>query len=249
MNQPFVPNVYLNPGANIAEGMSAVELNNRAHALSNQGDYAGAEALYKEALVIKENSFGPDSIQAALTRNSLGEQQLRLGKLDDAEENLRKAVEIRNAQKAGFDAAVSRENLAQVLEAKGDLVGAKAMRASGAPNEISCGNYNVSWVPDLRRVITDDAAQCPGQMFKLKDLMQCAKCMASSFSSLSRSRISLTRSLSLSFTALGHARYRTFERLLPPNLIPSPSSSLKIGSRGINTIANQRPRPLHEPVR
>ena len=124
--------------------MASISLNNEAVALFKEGRYAEAEPLNKEALRLKIQSFGPSSIQAALSHNGLGETQLKLGKLDEAEDNLRKAVEIRNSLgRTGFDAAVSRESLAQVLEAKGDMIGAKAMRLSGAPNAIACGNYEV----------------------------------------------------------------------------------------------------------
>ncbi|KAF8522118.1 hypothetical protein BU17DRAFT_87218 [Hysterangium stoloniferum] len=122
----------------------AILLNNEALQLSELGDNAGAERLHKEALSIKERIHGPDSIQAALTRNALGEVQLKQGKYDEAEENLRKAVAVRSASGHAFDGAVSRENLAQVLEAKGQLKEAKETRDLGRPDKLSCGNYNVA---------------------------------------------------------------------------------------------------------
>ncbi|KIO22966.1 hypothetical protein M407DRAFT_53869, partial [Tulasnella calospora MUT 4182] len=118
----------------------ASNLNHQALARSQAGDHAGAELLHKQALEIKINSTGPNSIQTALSYNGLGETQLKLGKFDEAEETLSRAVEIREAG-ASFDAAVSRENLAQVYEAKGLWDQARKTRTK-VPNQMVCSNYN-----------------------------------------------------------------------------------------------------------
>ena len=81
------------------------------------GDFVGAEELHLKALRIKEKAFDGASIEVALTRNALGEAQLRQGKLDEAQRNLEIAVRIRNSASSKNrdhvpDAAVSRENLA-----------------------------------------------------------------------------------------------------------------------------------------
>ncbi|KAL5495290.1 hypothetical protein ACEPAI_753 [Sanghuangporus weigelae] len=109
--------------------------------LFRAGDYADAEKLHLKALATKEKSFGERSIEAALTRNALGEAQLKLGKLDEAKRNF---VQIRNeASFRGMDAAYSRENLAQVLEGKGNLIEAKEVRrSSGAPDALVCTNFS-----------------------------------------------------------------------------------------------------------
>lgn len=120
----------------------AVKLNNRAFALSKAGRYSESEALHKQALTLKLATFGPDSGQVALTRDALGVQQLRQGKLEEAEFNLTEAVRIRN-EVPNFDGAVSRDNLAQLLEAKGDLLAARETRLS-RPDEMVCANYGVS---------------------------------------------------------------------------------------------------------
>ncbi|KAG8921087.1 hypothetical protein FRC00_009153 [Tulasnella sp. 408] len=120
-------------------------LNNQALARSRAGDHAGAEVLHKQALEIKINSTGPNSIQAALSYNALGETQLKLGKFDEAEESLSRAVEIREngGPGAAFDAAVSKENLAQVYEAKGLWEQARQIRTK-VPNQMVCSNYNTA---------------------------------------------------------------------------------------------------------
>ncbi|KLO14487.1 hypothetical protein SCHPADRAFT_313692 [Schizopora paradoxa] len=157
---PIHVHVNVNPAADdIQYAGLAVPLNNEAHRLSNQGDYEGAERLHLQALEVKDHAYGTEDIRCAVTYNALGETQLRLNKLDEAEANLRHAVAIREAHnRFNLDAAVSRENLAQVLEAKHKLDEAKAERVRGAPT-VCCGNYN-----------------CPGQLFKPDDMVTCGAC-------------------------------------------------------------------------
>ncbi|KAL5518968.1 hypothetical protein ACEPAH_651 [Sanghuangporus vaninii] len=112
------------------------------------------------ALAMKEKSFGERLIEAALTRNGLGEAQLKLGKLDEAQRNFEIAVQVRNeANFRGMDAAYSRENLAQALEAKGNLIEAKEVRRSGAPDALVCTNFS-----------------CPRGRLSLKNLRKCTIC-------------------------------------------------------------------------
>lgn len=74
----------------------------------------------------------------------LGELWLKMGKLDEADDILKKAMATRNNYDfTGWDAGVTRENLGQVYEAKGDLAEARSIRKSGAPNAICCGFYYV----------------------------------------------------------------------------------------------------------
>lgn len=62
----------------------------------------------------------------------------------DAESNFKNAIEIRNMYpKEVFDAAVSRENLAQTYEARGQLSKAKEVRLSVGKLNIACANYKV----------------------------------------------------------------------------------------------------------
>ncbi|KAG8952291.1 hypothetical protein FRC03_012181 [Tulasnella sp. 419] len=139
----------------------AEQLGQQAMMLSRSGDHSGAEQLHLQILQAKIVAFGPDSPEVALTRNSLGEEQLELGKLDEAEENLRKAAEIRNnnSRVGAFDAAVTRENLAHVLEARGDLEGAKEVRRSQGTQNIACSYF-----------------KCPGQSFSISQLKTCGRC-------------------------------------------------------------------------
>lgn len=123
----------------------ASQLNNQALALSRSGDFAGAERLHNQALDLKLRSIGPQAYSTSSTHNALGELYLKMNKLDQAEAQLHKAIAIRNIQPgaASFDTAVSRESLAQVFEAKGDLKKAKETRLSAGKLNIACAYENV----------------------------------------------------------------------------------------------------------
>ncbi|KDQ12449.1 hypothetical protein BOTBODRAFT_416420 [Botryobasidium botryosum FD-172 SS1] len=88
----------------------------------------------------------------AITFNELSEDLLQLGKLDEAEKMLGKALRVRDDTSFGgmgagprMDAAVTRENFAQLREAQGRLADAKEI-------------------------------QCPRQMFKVAQLRVCSNC-------------------------------------------------------------------------
>ena len=123
---------------------TAVDLNNRAIAAERSGDYVTAEKLYLEAIAIKERGLGTNDPGTAITYNALGELYLTMKRLDDAEKYLTKAVEIRNPKGTVLDAAVSRENLAQLYEARGNLEKAKETRLSGQPDKMVCSHYQVN---------------------------------------------------------------------------------------------------------
>ena len=69
----------------------------------------------------------------------MGELYFRMGRYDDSEEVLTKGVSIRGVS---FDAAVARENLAQMYEHKGNLALAKEIRTLH-PKSMVCGNLNM----------------------------------------------------------------------------------------------------------
>jgi tetratricopeptide (TPR) repeat protein len=119
------------------------ELSLYALSYSRSGDLVTAENIHRLMLGYKEANRGPNSVEAALTRNELGEILLRQGRLDEAEVHLRVAVDIRNAHQVyGSDAAYSRDNLARVLETKGKCGEARAMRLS-VPTAMVCGYTKV----------------------------------------------------------------------------------------------------------
>lgn len=121
--------------------------NNQALMLSNQGDLSGAERLHLKALDLKLRGMGPNAFSTSITFNALGELYVTMGRLNDAENNFNRAIKIRDSQPGSnyaFDAAVSRENLAQVYEIRGDLVKAKEIRLSAGKLNIACGHFQVS---------------------------------------------------------------------------------------------------------
>lgn len=130
----------------LVSGLDAFGLSNQAQSLARTGDLTGAERLHLQALDVKTKGFGFQSPQVASTLHSLAEIQIRLGKLGDAEQNLRSAVSIRASSTKQHDlieAAKSRELLAQLLESSGNLSAAKNVRLAGQADWIACGNSKV----------------------------------------------------------------------------------------------------------
>ena len=141
--------------AMLAANTTAVNLNNQAGQAFERGDYARAISLHNQALPLKIAGFGPDSVQAAITLNALGECHLKAGNLDEAASFLQRALHVRDNKAFGGlglgprnDAAATRDNYAQVLEARGGQANfkeAREIRRKGAElGETMCGNYNVS---------------------------------------------------------------------------------------------------------
>lgn len=152
--------------------------------------------LHLEALQLKIRGYGEDSIQAALSFNTLGETYLAIGgdKLAKAEESLRKALKVCNErelcgleQGPRIDAAVSRDNTGRVLEAKGKVDEAREMRMKGnAMNRIMCGSNGVRILMIHLLVLcvanqefpTSSVSGRAGAMRSAKDLQKCSACKA-----------------------------------------------------------------------
>ncbi|EMD42101.1 hypothetical protein CERSUDRAFT_62056 [Gelatoporia subvermispora B] len=135
-------------------------LNNHAIALAREGHYEDAEQHQLRAIDLKERTYGPDHRSTAVSYNALGELYIKMNRPDDAETFLQRALRIRERHglPCVFDAAISRENLAQVHEMKGDLGRAKDMRLLGAPNTLVCG-----WEHCTKETLTEDQlSQCSG---------------------------------------------------------------------------------------
>lgn len=113
---------------------------NYAEAISDT-DPQEAERLHREVLRFKQQTHGPGSVAAGTSYNSLGSLLRKRGGLQEAEEMLRKAVEIREAHPAEwFDAAVSRDELACVLQAAGRADEARQMRLKAGPDRLICSH-------------------------------------------------------------------------------------------------------------
>jgi eukaryotic-like serine/threonine-protein kinase len=105
----------------------AAALDTLATLLRERGDFAGAEPLYREALAITLAAFGEEHLQVASIRADLAELLLEQGRLDEAGDLFTRSLEARNrlGPSNPFTLA-SREGLARVAAARGDLAGAEA---------------------------------------------------------------------------------------------------------------------------
>ncbi|KAI0309168.1 hypothetical protein OF83DRAFT_1179943 [Amylostereum chailletii] len=160
MNSVQQQNLYVNPNAPQAVATSeASRMQNEAMALEARGDLAGAERLILRAIEIRNQAFGAGNNYVAINQNSLGEIYIKMGRLDEAESVLKSALETRTRMNNAFDAGVTRENLAQLYEARGDAKAAHEMRMRGSPKSLVCGNQ-----------------KCPGQLFTVKQLQRCGGC-------------------------------------------------------------------------
>lgn len=117
----------------------SIAKNNAAIVAKQAKRYDEAIRLHKEAVQAKIRMHGEQSIQAAISFNGLGETYLEAGRIDEAADALAKALKVRDDAAFGGleigprnDAAASRDNMARVLEARGDFPGAREMRLKGA---------------------------------------------------------------------------------------------------------------------
>ncbi|KIJ37728.1 hypothetical protein M422DRAFT_50305 [Sphaerobolus stellatus SS14] len=74
------------------------DLNDEALMLTQRGQHVLAETHQKEALYIRELTYGPDALEKACTLNALGWTQIKQGKYDEAEGNFRRSMAIQNAK-------------------------------------------------------------------------------------------------------------------------------------------------------
>ncbi|KAI9063088.1 hypothetical protein FKP32DRAFT_1628777 [Trametes sanguinea] len=155
-------NIHINPTpGNAAAVMDGSALQNEALQLERKGDLVGAERAFLQALQVKEAGLGADAVSTALSCNGLGELYLKMGRLDQAEHYLNRALNVRSHAGPAADLAVTRDNLGRLYEAKGDLKAAREIREQGAPDNIACSNYN-----------------CPRMSNKLSNMSRCSACKA-----------------------------------------------------------------------
>ena len=79
----------------------ARQLSNQAGQTEAAGNVAHAIELHNQALALKVQCFGEQSVQAGLSSNEVGECYLKTGDLQKAEENLLKALKVRDDRKFG----------------------------------------------------------------------------------------------------------------------------------------------------
>jgi hypothetical protein len=101
-------------------------LNGRALAHTERGDYASAEAMYREVLRIQESVLGPDNVEVARALTTFAEVLYRQARYRDAEPLCRRVLAIRERSlgDADPDVAYSLNNLAEVYRATSRYVAA-----------------------------------------------------------------------------------------------------------------------------
>lgn len=143
--------------------------NSAVAALRVHGQTDVAIAEHREELEMKLLLRGPNHIDTAVTYNGLGEALLEAGELQEAEEMLLNAYRVREGASNGesfnvFNAAVTRENLGRLYEAKGDWARARSVRLEGntrGRDSFACSNYKVRFCPvqsDRRLTLDADSA-------------------------------------------------------------------------------------------
>lgn len=125
----------------IEKDQRAKSLNHQGLALARQGDHVGAVRLHRQALSLKLDIWGTTNITTAVSYNALGESLIHLGQLDEAEDTIKKALEIATVLQSTMDQALYRESLAMVYETRGDIVKAGQTRRSGQPEQYVCSYY------------------------------------------------------------------------------------------------------------
>jgi tetratricopeptide (TPR) repeat protein len=117
--------------------MELVHRSNEATKLRKAGKLQEAEGILREVLAGQPDA-GFDELSVALTQHELGGLLRQRGKLDEALELLDMALQAREHadEAAGIHAALkdsnlTREEMAKVLEARGDCAGARQARAKG----------------------------------------------------------------------------------------------------------------------
>lgn len=119
------------------------------------------EQQYKAAIATREFLLGPSDPATAKCYNGLGDLYIKLGRLEEAEEYLSRALQVRSSGPL-FDAAVTRDNLGCIYEMKGDIQKAREMRITD--EHVICGLYEVCCALYIICVIT----------FRILNRVQCA---------------------------------------------------------------------------
>jgi nephrocystin-3 len=108
---------------------TGASLNNLARLLQAQGDYAGAEPLYRRALAIAEKAEGPDHPSTGTTLNNLARLLQDQGDYAGAEPLFRRALAISEKSQGPEhpSTGTSLNNLAGLLQDQGDYAGAEPL--------------------------------------------------------------------------------------------------------------------------
>jgi tetratricopeptide (TPR) repeat protein len=109
---------------------AAIQMGNAGFAALEAGAYAAAEPVLRQALALAE-TLGVANVISGILAN-LGVALYRLGRLDEAHELVTQSIAAFHAQGDARLEGSSRAHLADVLAARGDLVGALAAAQEAA---------------------------------------------------------------------------------------------------------------------
>jgi tetratricopeptide (TPR) repeat protein len=114
--------------------------NARAGASMRVGDFAAAVRQFSDALAMYQAVGNP--VRTAVTRNNLGGLLTRMGEWEEAESHLLAALRISERLQAGRWALYPVHNLAELYQAKGDAVAARARWADLLDRSQSGGHWD-----------------------------------------------------------------------------------------------------------
>ncbi|KAI0532372.1 hypothetical protein GGR58DRAFT_490551 [Xylaria digitata] len=124
----------------LAANTTAIYKSNAASQRMKMGLYEESISLHREALTLKLQAYPESSVQVAVTYNGMGEAFLRAGRLDEDDEVLSKALEVRERDGTYMDAATTRENVGALREAQNRFQDARDVRLRGAEKGMVCSN-------------------------------------------------------------------------------------------------------------
>ncbi len=119
----------------------AVRLHNRAARCQSAGEPIRPEKLYLRSLALKEQIFGPNHLEVAVTLNNLGLYYKTLGRLPEARTAYMRSLPIMEKELGGSDTQVGDllYNLAQLLKKEADELEQRSRMIHEAAVEASSG--------------------------------------------------------------------------------------------------------------
>ncbi|HKE30914.1 MAG TPA: tetratricopeptide repeat protein [Candidatus Angelobacter sp.] len=125
----YLDNLHRFTASSSNQLVDATALNALATELLNQGDYARAEPLYRNALTIREKILGQEDLHVAVSINNLAVLLKRKGDYAGARDLYRQALAIREKLLGPDhpDVALELNNLGELLRQTGDVAGAQPL--------------------------------------------------------------------------------------------------------------------------
>ncbi len=124
----------------------AVRLHNRAARRQAAGEPKSPEKLYLSALALKEQLFGPDHIEVAMTLNNLGLYYKSLGRLGEARAAYQRSLPIMEKELGGTDTRVGDllYNLSQLLKKESEELEHRSDMIAEAAREMADDSWKAT---------------------------------------------------------------------------------------------------------